>query len=205
MKIGIIGGTFNPIHLAHLYIAYEAKCQLNLDKIIFIPTGSPPHKKDMGILEASLRYNMVYEAIKNYEDFEISDYEIEKKGLSYTFETLEHFKNDDNELYFITGADCLMDIEKWKYPEKIFKLCNFVVFNRAGYSKKNLRIQKEKIQQKFNTNITFLDIIDLEISSSIIRNRIKEGKRIDFFMPKEVLEYIITNNLYNYCNKVIKN
>ena len=205
MKIGIIGGTFNPIHLAHRYIAYEAKCQLNLDKIIFIPTGSPPHKKDMGILEASLRYNMVYEAIKNYEDFEISDYEIEKKGLSYTFETLEHFKNDDNELYFITGADCLMDIEKWKYPEKIFKLCNFVVFNRAGYSKKNLRIQKEKIQQKFNTNITFLDIIDLEISSSIIRNRIKEGKRIDFFMPKEVLEYIITNNLYNYCNKVIKN
>lgn len=204
MKIGIIGGTFNPIHLAHLYIAYEAKCQLNLDKIIFIPTGSPPHKKDMEILEASLRYNMVYEAIKNYEDFEISDYEIEKKGLSYTFETLEHFKKDDNELYFITGADCLMDIEKWKYPEKIFKLCNFVVFNRAGYSKKNLRIQKEKIQQKFNTNITFLDIIDLEISSSIIRNRIKEGKRIDFFMPREVLEYIITNNLYNYCNKVMK-
>ncbi|MDU5108808.1 MAG: nicotinate-nucleotide adenylyltransferase [Clostridium sp.] len=205
MKIGIIGGTFNPIHLAHLYIAYEAKCQLNLDKIIFIPTGSPPHKKDMEILEASLRYNMVYEAIKNYEDFEISDYEIEKKGLSYTFETLEYFKNDDNELYFITGADCLMDIEKWKYPEKIFKLCNFVVFNRAGYSKKNLRIQKEKIQQKFNTNITFLDIIYLEISSSIIRNRIKEGKRIDFFMPREVLEYIITNNLYNYCNKVMKN
>ncbi|MBS5939419.1 nicotinate-nucleotide adenylyltransferase [Clostridium sp.] len=205
MKIGIIGGTFNPIHLAHLYIAYEAKCQLNLDKIIFVPTGSPPHKKDIEILEASLRYNMVYEAIKNYEDFEISDYEIEKKGLSYTFETLEHFKNDDNELYFITGADCLMDIEKWKYPEKIFKLCNFVVFNRAGYSKKNLRIQKEKIQQKFNTNITFLDIIDLEISSSIIRNRIKEGKRIDFFMPKEVLEYIIMNNLYNYCNKVMKN
>lgn len=205
MKIGIIGGTFNPIHLAHLYIAYEAKCQLNLDKIIFIPTGSPPHKKDMEILEASLRYNMVYEAIKNYEDFEISDYEIEKKGLSYTFETLEHFKNDDNELYFITGADCLMDIEKWKYPEKIFELCNFVVFNRAGYSKKNLRIQKEKIQQKFNTNITFLDIIDLEISSSMIRNRIKEGKRIDFFMPREVLEYIITNNLYNYYNKVMKN
>lgn len=204
MKIGIIGGTFNPIHLAHLYIAYEAKCQLNLDKIIFIPTGSPPHKKDMEILEASLRYNMVYEAIKNYEDFEISDYEIEKKGLSYTFETLEYLKKDDNELYFITGADCLMDIEKWKYPEKIFKLCNFVVFNRAGYSKKNLRIQKEKIQQKFNTNITFLDIIDLEISSSIIRNRIKEGKRIDFFMPREVLEYIITNNLYNYCNKVMK-
>lgn len=204
-KIGILGGTFNPIHLAHLYIAYEAKSQLNLDKVIFIPAGNPPHKKDKKIIEASLRYNMVCEAIKNYEDFEISKYEVEKEGYSYTFETLKQFKAKDNELYFITGADCLMDIEEWKSPEEIFKLSKFVVFNRAGYNKKNLRIQKDKIEKKFNTTINFLDIIDLEISSSIIRNRIKEGKRIDFFMSREVLEYIITNNLYNYCNKVMKN
>ena len=83
-KVGILGGTFNPIHLAHLYIAYEAKSQLNLDKIIFIPAGSPPHKRDKEVLKASLRYNMVCEAIKNYEDFEISNYEIDKKGYSYT-------------------------------------------------------------------------------------------------------------------------
>ena len=201
-KIGILGGTFNPIHLAHLYIAYEAKNQLNLDKIIFMPTGSPPHKKDEEVLEASLRYNMVCEAIKNYEDFEISDYEIKKQGYSYTYETLEKFKTDDNELYFITGADCLLDVEKWKNPEEIFKLSRFVVFNRAGYSKKNLRIQGDKIKEKFKTSIEFLDIIDLEISSSMIRERISEGKRVDFFVPKEVLDFIKDNNIYNYCNNI---
>ncbi|MGG7142298.1 nicotinate-nucleotide adenylyltransferase [Clostridium nigeriense] len=201
-KIGILGGTFNPIHLAHLYIAYEAKSQLNLDKVIFIPAGNPPHKKDKKIIEASLRYNMVCEAIKNYEDFEISKYEVEKEAYSYTFETLKQFKTKDNELYFITGADCLMDIEEWKSPEEIFKLSKFVVFNRAGYNKKNLRIQKDKIEKKFNTTINFLDIIDLEISSSMIRKRIDEGKRVDFFLPKEVLSYIEKNNIYNYCNNI---
>lgn len=201
-KIGILGGTFNPIHLAHLYIAYEAKSQLNLDKIIFMPAGSPPHKKDKEVLEASLRYNMVCEAIKNYEDFEISDYEIHKAGYSYTYETLEKFKSENNELYFITGADCLMDIEKWKKPEEIFKLSKLVVFNRPGYSKKNLIIQKDKIEMKFNTSIKFLDIIDLEISSSMIRERIEEGKRVDFFLSKEVLDYIKENNIYNYCNNI---
>lgn len=201
-KIGIVGGTFNPIHLAHLYIAYEAKCQLNLDKIIFMPAGSPPHKRDNEVLEASLRYNMVCEAIKSYEDFEISNYEIQKKGYSYTYETLEKFKLKDNELYFITGADCLMDIEKWKNPQEIFRLSKLAVFNRPGYSNKNLRIQKDKIEEKFNTNIEFLDIMDLEISSSMIRKRISEGKRVDFFLPKEVLNFIKENNIYNYCNDI---
>lgn len=201
-KIGILGGTFNPIHLAHLYIAYEAKSQLNLDKIIFMPAGSPPHKKDKEVLEASLRYNMVCEAIKSYEDFEISDYEIHKTGYSYTYETLEKFKSENNELYFITGADCLMDIEKWKKPEEVFKLSRLVVFNRPGYSKKNLIIQKDKIEMKFNTSIKFLDIIDLEISSSMIRKRIEEGKRVDFFLSKEVLDFIKENNIYNYCNNI---
>ncbi len=199
-KIGILGGTFNPIHLAHLYIAYEAKSQLNLDKIIFIPAGSPPHKKNQNIVEASLRYKMVYEAIKNYEDFEISNYEIEKKGFSYTFETLRNFKDKDNELYFITGADCLVNIEKWKNPEEIFKLSKFIVFNRPGYNKDELETQKIKIEDKFNTKITFLDIIDLEISSSMIRERISEGKRVDFFLSKEVLNFIKENNIYNYKN-----
>ena len=199
-KIGILGGTFNPIHLAHLYIAYEAKSQLNLDKVIFIPAGSPPHKKNQNIVEASLRYEMVNEAIKSYEDFEISDYEVHKKGFSYTFETLRNFKNKDNELYFITGADCLMDIEKWKNPEEIFKLSKFVVFNRPGYNKDKLETQKIKIEDKFNTKITFLDIINLEISSSMIRERISEGKRVDFFLSKEVLNFIKENKLYNYNN-----
>lgn len=201
-KIGIIGGTFNPIHLAHLYIAYEAKCQLNLDKVIFMPAGSPPHKKNEDILEAPLRYKMVLEAIKKYEDFEISNYEIEKEGFSYTYETLENFKSKDNILYFITGADCLINIEKWKNPDRIFKTSKLVVFNRPGYDKESLKLQKNEIEKKYNTSINFLDIMDLEISSTMIRDRIKEGKKIDFFIPKEVLDFIRKNNIYNYCENI---
>ncbi|MDU2155544.1 nicotinate-nucleotide adenylyltransferase [Clostridium sp.] len=201
-KIGIIGGTFNPIHLAHLYIAYEAKCQLNLDKVIFMPAGSPHHKKNEDILEAPLRYKMVLEAIKKYEDFEISNYEIEKEGFSYTYETLENFKSEDNILYFITGADCLINIEKWKNPDRIFKTSKLVVFNRPGYDKESLKLQKNEIEKKYNTSINFLDIMDLEISSTMIRDRIKEGKKIDFFIPKEVLDFIIKNNIYNYCENI---
>lgn len=195
-RVGIIGGTFNPIHLAHLYIAYESKNQLNLDKVIFIPAGSPPHKDNRGVLRASLRYAMVEKAIASYEGFEISDYEIKKIGYSYTYETLENFKNDDCELFFITGADCLMDIEKWKHPEKVLSLCNFVVFTRGGYDKIKLQNQRKNIERKYNANIEFLDIIDLEISSSMIRERIKEDKRVDFFLSKDVLDFIIENNLY---------
>ena len=201
-KIGIIGGTFNPIHLAHLYIAYEAKCQLNLDKVFFMPAGSPPHKKNEDILEAPLRYKMVLEAIKKYEDFEISNYEIEKEGFSYTYETLENFKSEDNILYFITGADCLINIEKWKNPDRIFKTSKLVVFNRPGYDKESLKLQKNEIEKKYNTSINFLDIMDLEISSTMIRDRIKEGKKIDFFIPKEVLDFIRKNNIYNYCENI---
>ncbi|MDI9218988.1 nicotinate-nucleotide adenylyltransferase [Clostridium tertium] len=201
-KIGIIGGTFNPIHLAHLYIAYEAKCQLNLDKVIFMPAGSPPHKRNEYILEAPLRYKMVQEAIKSYEDFEISNYEIEKEGFSYTYETLENFKSTDNILYFITGADCLINIEKWKNPDRILKTSNLVVFNRPGYDKESLKLQKNEIEKKYNTSINFLDIMDLEISSSMIRSRIKEGKRIDFFIPKGVLDFIKENNIYDYCENI---
>lgn len=195
-KIGIIGGTFNPIHLAHTYIAYEAKKQLNLDEVIFIPAGNPPHKKNEGVLSANLRYKMVKMAISNFEDFQISDYEIKKQGYSYTYETLRDFKSKDNELYFITGADCLLNIEEWKNPEGIFNLSTFVVFNRGGYDNEKLINQKDKIEKKYNTTIKFLDIINLEISSSMIRKRIKENKRVDFFLCKEVLDYIKEYKLY---------
>ena len=154
-KYGIIGGTFDPIHNAHLYIAYEAKELLGLDKVIFIPNGSPPHKDNKNITGASLRYRMVLEAIKDFEDFEVSKYEIEKKELSYTYKTLEHFKEDD------------------------------VLDNT------NLQLKSK---------IIFLNILDLEISSTDIRKRISEGKRIDFFVPKRVINLIEKENIYNERN-----
>ncbi len=197
-KYGIMGGTFNPIHLAHLYIAYEAKEQLNLDKVIFIPAGNPPHKKNNGIIDAEYRYNMVKKAIDGYEDFIISDYEVNKNGYSYTYETLKYLKNKyyDTEIFFISGGDSLMDIEKWREPEQVLKNCTFVAFNRGVYTKEILSEQKKKHEDKYKCKITLLDVVDIDISSSIIRKRIQDGKRVDFFLSKEVKDYIEENALY---------
>ena len=197
-RYGMMGGTFNPIHLAHLYIAYEAKETLNLDKVIFMVAGNPPHKKESSVIDSNYRYDMVKMAIKDYSGFEISDYEIQKQGYSYTYETLKYLKDDeeDVEVFFIAGADSLMDIEKWKNPELVLSNCTFVAFNRGEYTKEALERQKKKLLDKYNSNIILLDISNLDISSSMIRERITKGKRVDFFMPNKVMEYIEQNNLY---------
>ena len=146
-RYGMMGGTFNPIHLAHLYIAYEAKETLNLDKVIFMVAGNPPHKKESPVIDSNYRYDMVKMAIKDYSGFEISDYEIKKQGYSYTYETLKYLKGDeeDIEVFFIAGADSLMDIEKWKNPELVLSNCTFVAFNRGEYTKEALERQKKKL------------------------------------------------------------
>ena len=195
-RYGIMGGTFNPIHLAHLYIAYEAKEQLDLDSIIFIPAGNPPHKKDKNIIDSKYRYEMVKQAIQGYDGFVVSDYEIKKSGYSYTYETLEHFKSEDVELFFIAGGDSLMDIEKWKKPDEVLKKCNLVIFNRGQYTKDDLEKQKNNLEEKYKANIILLDIANIDISSSMIRDRLEKGKRVDFFLPDEVLRYIDDNKLY---------
>ncbi|MBS6183539.1 MAG: nicotinate-nucleotide adenylyltransferase [Clostridium celatum] len=197
-RYGMMGGTFNPIHLAHLYIAYEAKETLNLDKVIFMVAGNPPHKKESSVIDSNYRYDMVKMAIKDYPGFEISDYEIQKQGYSYTYETLKYLKGDEGEveLFFIAGADSLMDIEKWKNPELVLSNCTFVAFNRGEYDKETLERQKKKLQDKYNSNIILLDISNLDISSSMIRERIINGKRVDFFIPEKVKKYIEQNKLY---------
>lgn len=199
-RYGIIGGTFDPIHNAHLYIAYEAKKQLALDNIVFIPAGIQPLKVENKVTESAVRYNMVNLAIEPYEEFLISDYEIKKKGVSFTHETLDYFKknysSEDSELFFITGADCLINIDKWKDVNKILSLCNFAVFSRGGVNLEDIKKKKEEVEQKYNCNIIFLELRELEISSTDIRNRVKDGRRIDFFVPEKVNKFIIENGLY---------
>ena len=195
-RYGIIGGTFDPIHYAHLYIAYEAREQLQLDKIIFMPAGKQPLKVDNKVTDPELRYEMVKLAIEDYDEFSISDYEIEKQGLSYTYLTLEHFNRDDRQLFFITGADCLMNIEKWREVDKIFSICTFVVFLRGGFDREKLRAKKEEVERKYNANIVILELKELEISSTDIRDRIRNNKRVDFFIPEKVKNFIEVNGLY---------
>jgi nicotinate-nucleotide adenylyltransferase len=201
-RYGIIGGTFDPIHNAHLYIAYEAKEKLNLDEVIFMPAGIQPLKANNIITDSKLRYNMVKAAIEPFREFSVSSYEIEKDGLSFTHETLEYFKikvnakNRDNELFFITGADCLFSMEKWKEVKKIFSLCTLVVFSRGGIRKSDMLIKKQLIEDKYDGKIIILDLKELEISSTDIRNRVNQNKRIDFFVPSKVVDIIYEKRLY---------
>ena len=198
-RYGIIGGTFDPIHYAHLYIAYEAKEQLNLDEVIFMPAGMQPLKANNIITDSKLRYNMVKAAIESYDEFSVSNYEIEKGGLSFTYETLEYFKNksaEDMELFFITGADCLETLEKWREVEKIFSLATLVVFPRGGLSNEEMIQKKQAIEEKYNGKIIILELKELEISSTDIRERVNKNKRIDFFVPSKVKDIIYKNELY---------
>lgn len=197
-KIGVIGGTFDPIHIGHLYIAYEAYHKLGLDEVIFMPNGNPPHKQEKNITDEKIRYAMVEEAIKNYSFFTVSNYEIEKKGLSFTYETLEYLKNKLGkvELYFITGADCLIEINTWKNVNMILNFSNFVVFSRPGFDKIQLAEQKRDVERKYNTNITFLDLLQLDISSSLIRERVKNDLEVGFFLSSGVLKIVKKHKLY---------
>lgn len=197
-KIGVFGGTFDPIHLGHLYIAYEAKTTLGLDKIIFMPSGNPPHKQQKKVTNSCMRYEMVKKAIDGYEKFEVSDYEIKKIEKSYTYETLEYLKDNykDSEIYFITGGDCLIELHNWKNVWHILKLCKFVVFNRPGYTKEQFLEEKNKIEKKYSTEIIYLPLLALEISSTMIRERIKNRLSVEFFVPSKVNDFIMSNNLY---------
>ena len=203
-RYGIIGGTFDPVHNAHLYIAYEAKEQLNLDEVIFMPAAKQPFKAENIITDSKLRYEMVKTAIESFNEFSVSSYEIEKGGLSFTYETLQHFKgesdakNQEKELFFITGADCLISIEKWSEVEKIFSLATLVVFSRDGISKNEMIEKKKIIEEKYNGKIIILDLKELEISSTDIRERINQNKRIDFFVPPKVVDMIYKKGLYHY-------
>lgn len=198
-RYGIIGGTFDPIHYAHLYIAYEAKEQLNLDEVIFMPAGKQPLKVDKIVTDSKLRYDMVKSAIESYDEFSVSNYEIEKGGISFTYETLEYFKNkntEEIELFFITGADCLMTLRKWREVEKIFSLATLVVFPRDGISKEQIIEKKQAIEEKYSGNIIALDLKELEISSTDIRESVNKNRRIDFFVPPKVVDIIYKEGLY---------
>ncbi len=192
MKIGIMGGTFDPIHNAHITIAKKAKEQFLLDKVIFMPSGNPPHKSE--ITDKNIRFEMVKLAIKN--EFEISDYEIKKEEYSYTLNTLKHFHTlyPDGELYFIIGEDSLNDIYKWYKPKEILALCNLLVFPRI--SKTDTSQKSEEVMTNLGGNIQVIDAPITQISSTQIRNMIKENKNVDNMLVKEVSEFINEKNLY---------
>ena len=196
MKIGIVGGTFNPVHIAHLYLVTECRTILNLDRMLIIPNGDPPHK-DYSVTDKVHRYNMVKLASRDYKDVTVSDMEVKSSDPSYTFKTLEILKNKhkEDQLYFIIGADSLINFKTWKKPERILELSTLVCFDRPGYKSSEVESAANWIREK-GGDLIIIDSLELEISSTDIRNRIKENKPVQAFLHPEVYKYMLNNGLY---------
>ena len=186
MKIGIMGGTFDPIHNGHLIIARYAKEHCGLDRVIFMVSGNPPHKQN-NITDAGLRLEMTRLALRNDSDFEVSDYEVNRSEYSYTVNTLYYLNKlyPDDDIFFIIGGDSLRDFPKWYKPEEIVRLCTILVYPRPGI---NTDTQLDIIRNKYGGRIEIINAPMLEISSSEIRTRIAEGKSVRHFIPDNLLE-----------------
>ncbi len=188
-KVGILGGSFNPIHLGHLIVANWVVEEFSLDKIIFIPCFIQPLKSCKDFAESNHRLEMIKMAIANNPKFEVSDFEIKRKRKSYTIDTLRYFKKTFENLYFIIGADNLNEFHRWKEPDEILKTAKLIVVNRGGY---NVRIPK-KLRK---VEIYQCKIPAIEISSTNIRERIRKNLSIKYLVPDSVEKYIHQNNLY---------
>ncbi|WHE88694.1 nicotinate-nucleotide adenylyltransferase [Lachnoanaerobaculum gingivalis] len=199
-KIGILGGTFDPIHSGHLILAEEAKELCNLDEVWFMPAKTPPHKLGKKISEFSRRKSMIELAIQGHSGLCCSDFENTLEGNSYTFNTLEKLQRKyiDDEFYFIMGADSFYEIETWKNPDIILKIVKLIVASR-DYSNENLTLKKhfEYLKSKYEIKgIYFLDTMDIDISSTRIRELAGDGESISKYVPESVCRYIEENKLY---------
>ena len=215
-KLGILGGTFNPIHYGHLAAAEEVRERLKLDRILFIPSSLPPHKFEEDVPSALQRMEMIRLATTGNPHFEPSDIEIKRGGTSYTIDTIESLRLSypGAELFFITGLDTFLDIKTWRDWDKLLSLCSFVVLSRPGYSFADLRsidfmksAEREMLDLDrgllTHAKITpgsftlYMEMIPLyDISSTDIRRRVKEGGNIKYLLPDSVEVYIIKKGLY---------
>lgn len=197
-KVGIIGGTFNPIHLGHLILAEHAYEEYSLDEILFIPSGISYFKDPKTVLDKKKRITLTGEAIEDNPHFALSTMEADRPGNSYTCETLEELKrvNPNTQYYLIIGADSLFEIEKWKEPASIMKNAIILAAVRNDQGTEALQQKANELMQKYNCEIHVLACPHIDISSTEIRNRIKEGKSIRYMVTEQTEKYIIKHHLY---------
>ncbi len=195
-KIGIFGGTFDPIHIGHLILAQTALSECGLDEILFIPSGGSYMKEN--VLSKSHRLQMTKLAIEDNPDFKISTLETDKMGNSYSYETLLFLTktNPDWEYFFIIGADTLFSIEYWKNPDQIMKCASLLVALRPGFDYDKIQNQIILLQNKYQAKIKLLVSRNIEISSTDIRNRVREGLSVKYLVSENVLSYIKENDIY---------
>lgn len=203
-KIGIMGGTFNPIHYGHLFLAENAYEQMGLDQILFMPSNNPPHKKVKDIVSNEHRKTMVHMAIKDNPHFTLSTIELEREGTTYTADTLAILAREqpDTEFYFLVGADSFFSFPNWKNPERILELCTLVVFDRDHVEQEKMENQLKYLTSTYpGAKISLLEMPTIQISSKMIRERIANNKSIRYYVPIDVMAYIEKHNLYSAITK----
>ena len=196
-RIGLFGGTFNPIHIGHLTIAEEARLRLGLDRVVFIPSGDPYLKDPAKLAPQADRLAMTRLAAIT-PGFEVSDLEIRREGPSYTSETVTEYRagHPDDELYLILGADSLLEIERWRDPETIFQTVTVLAFTRGGVDSQALRETVARLQARYDARIELMDAFALNVSSSEIRDWVRTGHACRHLVTEPVYLYIQAHGLY---------
>jgi nicotinate-nucleotide adenylyltransferase len=209
-RVGLFGGTFNPIHWGHLRPAEEIREQFGLSRVIFIPVHVPPHKK-AGVVSSAHRVAMVQKAIRGNRCFQVSDIELQRPGKSYSIDTIRHFhglSRGQDELFFILGTDAFREIHTWKDYPAFFSACNFIVMTRPGArveqaaellpraSRKAFTLREHCLVHSSGCRIYIAPVTQLDISSTVIRDCAAGGKSIRYLVPSDVERYIAEHRLY---------
>lgn len=198
VRIGIMGGTFNPIHIGHLVAGDCAYEQFHLKEVWFMPSKTPPHKPILDVASEKEREDMVSLAIKDHPHFKLSRMEFERSGVTYTVDTLRELyqSGQKQEYYFIIGADSLFDFPKWKEPQEIVKFATILVASRYGLAREELEKQIAYLKSLYGGNFFIVDIPTIGTSSSELRKRVKEEKSIRYLVDEKVRIYIKEHQLY---------
>jgi len=196
-RAGIMGGTFDPIHIGHLIAAERAREEFGLDCVFFIPAGKPPHKSYKEMASSTDRLNMVKVAVEDNSNFRLLDIEISREGSSYTIDTIKQVKEmfEIDDLYFIVGADNAREILKWRSAEELIKLVKFLVIARPGEWDENFIYDITNLRDN-GGYIEILEVSPIPIASTNIRHRVKSNKSIKYMVTKDVEDYIYNNGLY---------
>jgi len=195
-SVGVMGGTFDPIHFGHLVAAEEARVRLGLARVVFVPNGQPPHKAGYAVTAAEHRYNMVVLGTASNPHFEVSRVEIDRSGPSYAVDTVKSLARQFAEgttVHFIAGADAILELLTWRDPEQLARVCEFVAVARPGHNLDDIR---QALGEELSRRVHYIDIPGIATSSSELRKRAAEGLSLRYLTPDPVARYVVSHRLY---------
>lgn len=198
MRLGILGGTFDPVHYGHLLLAEQCREQCELDEVWFVPAATPPHKRAAPITDGRARAEMLEFAIAGHPAFSVSRMELERGGTTFTVDTLQELRREDpgRELFFLIGADSLVDLPNWREPARIAELATIVAVNRGREPLPDLDSFEPVLGEAAASRIRLVTIPGIDLSASDVRRRVREGRSIRYMTPRAVEMYILEHGLY---------